>query len=124
MIEWRFGLALALGSLAVNTAQADPHDARVAWAALLRAAHVVVPAGSGCEGDYGQKGPARLGDVLAMQLAYMHAGDNSVVGRCDAQGCRVELNRRAGEDVSSARIDFKLRAGRLLTASLRCVITP
>lgn len=81
MIDWRFGLALALGSLTVDTAQADPNDARVAWAALLRSTQVVVPAGSGCEGDYGQKGPARLGDVLAMQLAYMPGGVTSTLVR-------------------------------------------
>lgn len=107
--------------------KADPQAAQSAWSALLGMADTPLRRGSGCEGDYGQPPGqrARLRDLLASQLAYMAEGQNMLTGRCAASQCELVLQRRNGEDVSSATISFKLlRHGQGAPHSLRCLMTP
>ena len=111
-----------------EAAKADPRSAQSAWTALLGMTDAALPRDTGCHGDYGQRGHARrprVRDLLASQLAYMSAGQNTLSGHCAANRCEVQLQRRNGEDVSSAMLNFELlRDGRADPRSLRCVMTP
>ena len=125
------GLACAGATVAhagEEAASADPRFAQSAWTALLGITDAALPRGTGCHGDYGQRGharPPRVKDLLASQLAYMSAGQNTLSGHCAANRCEVQLQRRNGEDVSSATLTFDLlRNGRADPRSLRCVMTP
>lgn len=117
--------ALCAGWGAAAHAAADPAATQAALRPLLAAADLPLHRAEGCQGDYGQRGRARLGDLLASQLAFMHEGGTNVVeGRCDGRRCELGIRRRAGEDVSSATISYRLIGGRVDPASLRCVMTP
>lgn len=113
---------------AEDAAKAEPRSAQSAWTALLGMADKPLPRATGCHGDYGQPGHGRrprVKDLLASQLAYMGAGQNTLSGHCAANRCEVQLQRRNGEDVSSATLNFELlRDGRADPRSLRCVMTP
>jgi hypothetical protein len=120
-------LAVAAWARAAEPGVPNPEQTRRALLPLLAAAKEPIPAKSSCKGDYGQQGKARLGDLLGMQLAYLYRGDNVVSGACDGsreQRCSVSINRSFGEDVSSAKIEFIVRDGRLRLSSLSCVMTP
>lgn len=133
--RWRLatvmGMACAVttvGHAGEDAAKAEPWSAQSAWTALLGIADAPLPRATGCHGDYGQRGHGRrprVKDLLASQLAYMSAGQNTLSGHCAANRCEVQLQRRNGEDVSSATLNFeRLRDGRADPRSLRCVMTP
>lgn len=103
---------------------ADPIATREALVALLASSDAVIPKTSSCQGDYGQRGRVRVKHLLAMQLAYLYAGENVIVGHCAASSCKVTINHAAGEDVSSAIIEFRLKGGKADSATLHCVMTP
>ena len=110
-----------------DAADPDPFQTQQALAALFAASGVVIPLASTCRGEYGQRGKARIGDLLAVQFSYIYHGENIVSGHCSGAHparCTVSINRAAGEDVSSATIDFVVRGGRLDPATLTCVMTP
>lgn len=99
--------------------------------ALLLASHSAqVPAHASCDGLFApsQKGPARIGDVFAYRLAYLSDGKNVVSGYCDneraQQECAISMTHANGEDVASTTIRFQVVNGKLVPASLACVITP
>jgi hypothetical protein len=132
MTVWVRGAAFALvfASSALNAADAtsaDPEQTRLALAPLLAAANEVIPPTSSCHGKYGQSGKATLGSLLSMQIAYLYRGNNAVTGKCIGapdKRCSVTIDRSFGEDVSSAKIDFVVHAGKLRPSSLSCVMTP
>jgi|WetSurMetagenome_2_1015567.scaffolds.fasta_scaffold845233_1 hypothetical protein len=103
---------------------ADPVATREAVAALLASSNVAIPSTSTCQGDYGQHGQPRIRDLLAVQLAYLNAGQNVIEGKCVAGACSVSFRHAAGEDVSSATIEFSVLKGRANPATLHCTITP
>lgn len=103
---------------------ADPNETRKALALLLASSNAPIPDGSTCRGDYGQSGQATIKDMLAMQLAYLYAGENRIEGKCTDGSCSISIRHSAGEDVSSALIQFGIRKGRANPATLRCVMTP
>lgn len=105
----------------------DPNQTKPALAFLLAASNDAIPAKSSCNGNYGQSGTATIKDLLSTQFAYMYQGKSVVKGKCQGQRekkCSITINRDAGEDVSSATIDFTVQRGRLKPDSLSCVITP
>ena len=102
----------------------DPIETRKALALLLASSNAVIPDGSTCRGDYGQSGQPTIKDMLAMQLAYLYAGENRIEGKCTEGSCSITIRHSAGEDVSSALIQFGIRKGRANPATLRCVMTP
>ncbi|MFC4161369.1 hypothetical protein [Chitinimonas lacunae] len=118
------GTLLLTPAFAVEADPPDPDKSVEALRHLLAAANETVPAKSGCEGLYGQKGPAKVKDLLAMQLGYLYRGDNTVAGLCKADQCEVQIKHSAGESVASAQIRFRLGKGKLETRSLQCMITP
>jgi hypothetical protein len=124
------GLCLLLGlggADIVAAADPQPDQTRQALAALFAASSEIIPPASSCHGDYGQRGRARIGDLLSMEFAYLYRGENVVTGQCAgdrAKHCSVSIVHAFGEDVSSARIDFTIRGGRLSVGTLACVITP
>jgi hypothetical protein len=112
---------------AAQSPVADPQSTRQALGVLFAVANEVIPKTSTCHGDYGQRGRPTLGDLLSMQLAYFYRGDNVVSGHCAGEHprqCSVTISRSFGEDVSSARIGFAVRNGKLSVSSLTCVATP
>ena len=117
---------LCLWPLGAFAAESDtaPAQTQTALHALLRASKLAVPTASGCNGQYGQPGRATIGDVLSMQLAYLHRGDNTIAGRCAEGQCELRIAHAFGEEVASAELRFKMRQGRAVTSSLRCIITP
>ena len=84
--------------------------------------------GTSCEGDYGQEGPARLKDLLSMQLAGLYQGKNNIKGKIRGNGntkqCSLEITHAAGEVVYSFELRFLARRGKILMNTLRCVSTP
>ena len=116
-------------ALSFNIFAADlvnhPAQTKQVLSILFKSSQKTIPKQSSCNGDYGQKGPATIGDLLAMQLAYMQKGTNTIVGQCDANKlCRLNINHSAGEDVYSAEISFNTSKDKLMVETLSCVITP
>lgn len=121
------GLALLSGLLGASALAADPPDpdkTTEALRALFAAANDTIPAKTSCDGIYGQKGPAKVRDLLAMQMAYLHNGDNVVGGECKDGRCEVFIKHSAGESVASAQIRFAVNKGKASARSLECIITP
>jgi hypothetical protein len=102
----------------------DPEAAAGALRKLLSMAELPIPSTSSCQADYGQKGRARVGDLVATRLGYLYDGTNRIEGACTAEACSVSITHAAGEDLASATIRFRLRHGSPQVASLQCVLTP
>jgi hypothetical protein len=118
-------LAIAASSAThAATPAADPVATSKALNALLAASNNAIPESSTCYGSYGQEGAATVKDLVAMQLAYLYSGKNTIKGHCTATQCTLSIAHAAGDDVSSAVIKFKLVRGKANAATLRCVITP
>ena len=66
--------------------QADPDRTLMVLKALFESADQVIPTGSSCSGTYGNQGPAKVADLLAMQLAYFYRGKNVIKGACRGTG--------------------------------------
>jgi len=116
-------IALSAHAWAVDAA-ADPVATRKALAALMASSNSRIPDTSTCQGNYDQGEKPAVKDLMAMQLAYLYTGENTIQGRCIADSCAITIKHLSGEDLSSATIEFKLRKGRADAASLRCLITP
>lgn len=117
-------LATALAAAGPTEPAPDPAQTQQVLHALLAAADAPLRAGSGCEGDFGQPGTARLRHLLAMRLAYLHQGDNRISGHCAQQRCVLSITHAAGEDRAATEIRFALRRGQAVPASLACTLTP
>lgn len=102
----------------------DPVATRKALAALLASSNAVISNTSTCNGDYGQRGQPTIKDMLATQLAYLYTGENIIEGKCASGFCSITIRHAAGEDISSATIEFSVRKGNADPATLRCIITP
>lgn len=132
LIAARFGIWICLSMLsgvASNWSQAkagtiDPLETKQALTHLFAASNEAIPESSSCHGDYGQEGKAQVKDLLAVQLAYLYSGKNTIRGNCDATRCSVTINHSAGEDVSSANVTFRLKRGKASISTLKCVMTP
>lgn len=124
----RFAKALWIGSLGTFAFSAyandDPEATTRALRRLLAIADAPIPKTSTCFGDYLQAGPAKVADLLAVELAYLYSGENVIKGGCEQNRCAISITHSAGEDVSSAEIRFSLRRGKAQASSLQCVITP
>lgn len=102
----------------------DPNATAKALRALLAVSNAEIPASSSCQGHYGPW-KATVKDLLAIQLAYMYPGGNYLIqGNCRSGQCAVIIDRRAGEDVSSATITFDKVHGKASVPTLQCLITP
>lgn len=112
------------GHVRANGVPVDPRATSHALNALLTLSNAVIAKSSTCHADYGQKGPARVRHLLAMRMAYLYNGENTIHGRCDAQRCSVVISHAAGEDLASTTIRFDLVQGRASIPSLHCVMTP
>jgi len=104
--------------------ETDPVATSKALRALLAASNTKIPQSSYCQGNYGQPGNATVKDLLAMELAYLYAGNNSIRGDCKSNHCTVTIAHASGEDVSSAVITFEMAQGKAKIQTLQCVITP
>jgi hypothetical protein len=105
----------------------DPDATREALVALFAAASEPISPGSSCAGDYLTGPDPTVGDLLAMQMAYLYKGDNVVAGACDGAGeaqCTVSVRHSAGESHFSATIRFRAREGMAMPDTLDCLITP
>lgn len=121
---WLVGSLSLLQSVAFAVEGSDPVATRNALTMLFASSNATIPKSSNCIGDYGQKGPATVKDLLAMQMAFLYAGENTIGGGCAAASCSITIRHSAGEDLSSAIIEFAIRRGSLDPATLRCVMTP
>lgn len=121
-----FGSVMCLSSNDSSAADrsADPVATREALSVLLSSSNTAIPKASTCMGDYGQSGQPKIGDMLAMRLAYLYAGENIVEGRCASGFCSIVIRHAAGEDVAFTTIEFGIRKGNVDPATLRCVFTP
>lgn len=118
-----FFVAALLVANPVNATNA-PIETRNAINTLLAVSNSIIPVTSTCQGNYGQKGKAAVKDLLAMQLAYLYSGNNVIEGNCSPKTCTIRINHASGEDVSSATIEFEVKQGKAIAATLQCVITP
>lgn len=93
---------------------------------LLAASTMTIPPQSSCQGDYGQQGKPKVKDVLAMELAYLNRGRNTIIGKCkgDPKSCVLRIRHAYGEDVYSADIHFQVRGGLVDINTLSCIMTP
>ena len=119
-------LALSLwpASSVQSTDGPDPRGTAVALRLLLSASNESIPQGSTCFGAYGQSGEPRVRDLLAVELASLYKGVNVISGSCTPVACSLAITHRAGEDVSSALINFRYRNSQLVIGSMACRITP
>ena len=117
--------SMSVGGLRPAAAEtADPVRTTHALNLLLAESSSLIPATSTCQGDFGQKGAATVGNLLAMQLAYLYSGDNTIRGACSPKRCDITIAHSAGEDVSSTSVSFRLRGGRADVRSMQCLMTP
>lgn len=116
--------AALAGALVLQPTQAQPEPATRALRALLAISNAVIPETSTCSADYGQEGQATVKDLLAIQLANLDHGKNTIQGRCTASRCTLTIRHSAGEDMSSAQITFALAGGKARVSTLQCVNTP
>ena len=116
--------------VAAKPTKIDRAASQRAMTALLAASDEVIPASSSCHGLFGGESPARVKDLLAMELTTLSRGRNVVTGHCDPADagdgaqCAILITHDFGEDVSSADIRFRTQAGRADAQSLACVLTP
>jgi hypothetical protein len=102
-----------------------PESTQKALTFLLASSEEEIPAGSSCHGLFGQDGPPRVRDLMAMELSSLFRGNNSIAGKCDQdKSCSVKISHELGEAVSSAEISFKVKDGRVRLDSLSCILTP
>jgi hypothetical protein len=71
-----------------------------AMPALLAASDEVIPASSSCNGLFGGESPARVKDLLAMELTTLSRGRNVVTGHCDP----ADASERPMRDLDHARL--------------------
>jgi hypothetical protein len=117
--------SMCVGGLQPAAAEtADPVRTTRALNLLLAESSSLIPATSTCQGNFGQRGSATVGNLLAMQLAYLYSGDNTILGACSPKRCDITITHSAGEDVSSTSVSFRLRGGRADVRSMQCVMTP
>ena len=94
---------------------------------LLEISNETIPAASSCHGLFGNSGPPLIKEFLAMELASLNRGRNTIKGACssEAQGgqCSLTIAHSNGEDVSSAKIMFRIRDDHAVIDSLSCVIS-
>ena len=103
----------------------DPHSTAQAFRSLFSISNESIPKTSTCMGYYyGQRGRAKVKDLVSMILSYLYDGNNVIKGNCDIKYCVINITHDAGEDVSSADIKFAVKNGKAQAASLECVITP
>lgn len=121
-----FVLLLTMPWLAsTNTANAAAPEATTsAVRVLFASAATPIWKHSTCYGQYGQQGAPTLGDLLAVERASMYAGSNCIGGRCEGPRCEVVVSHAAGEDVSNTQIRFNMKHGRIVPATLACLMTP
>jgi hypothetical protein len=123
---WVLSLACLIGvaAHAQDGPSPDPAATSAALRNLLAMAHQPIPKTSTCWADYGQRGAARVADLLAVRLSSLYAGDNKIAGACSTRACNVTMTHSAGEDVASTTVEFELKRGAPVAASLRCTMTP
>jgi|SRR5580658_4850746 hypothetical protein len=117
-------LAASLAQAAPAKKTADPLETQAAWRALFAVSEDPIKPGSSCDGPYGQEGPPRVGDLLAMRLSFLYHGKNSIVGKCRGQTCSLSIRHAYDEDVSSTDIRFQVRDSKALAETLECVMSP
>lgn len=119
------GLSLCFVMTSRATEQpANPVATRTALAALFASSNAAIPRTSSCYGEYGQKGRPRIRDMMAMSMAYLHTGTNTIQGECATSRCSINITHAAGEDVASYTIQFRLLYGNADPTTLQCQITP
>lgn len=126
-VKWLVVMALATsvaGQTWAITAPASPDGTGKVLRALLTISNEAIPGTSSCQGNYGQQGKAMVKDLIAVQLAYLYSGENTIQGNCISTLCTLSIAHASGEDVSSAIIKFKLVRDKASVSTLQCVITP
>jgi hypothetical protein len=114
---------LSLPSVAV-VSEPDLSDTTKALNALLAISNERIPPSSSCFARYGQRGKPTVKDILATQFAVFYRGENIIEGNCKDSKCKVLITHSAGEDVSSATIEFRLKHQHADVRSLKCLMTP
>lgn len=112
----------------LTPAAAGPRDTKEAWDLLLAACNMTIPPQSSCRGEYGQTGAPKVRDLLAMELAYLNRGENTIVGSCKGSGaksCNLFIGHKYGEDQYAAEIHFTVsNKGEIDINTLTCIMTP
>lgn len=107
----------------------NPEETRIVLSILLSAANQPIPVScASCPGHYGQQGRVKIKDILSLSLAYLYQGENKIIGTIHGTGnvrqCELTMTHINGEDVSSFRIMFSTREGKMLLNTLSCFNTP
>jgi hypothetical protein len=106
----------------------NPRETQQVLRYLLAASNSTVQPGSHCSGNFGQKEPAKILDILSMHLAYFGEGQNRIVGHTkitgDTQHCELRITRSNGEDISNCTLRFTVKNELLVLNSLQCTMTP
>ncbi len=112
--------------IASSQVTAGPDDTEKALNLLLAATNITIPPNSSCNGQYGQKGPPKLKDLLAMELAGFNRGQNIISGSCQGtaeKSCNISISHRYGEDVYGAEIRFRINSkGVIDINTLTCIM--
>jgi hypothetical protein len=121
---------LAHSAEAKNSLKSNSDASQRAISSLLAVSDEVIPTASTCHGAFGGSGPAKVRDLLAMELATFSRGTNTLVGACKAStagpalACHVAIAHEFGEEASSAEIRFQVQDGRAVVSSLDCRLAP
>ncbi len=122
------GLSVVGGiALAKKSADDSQQRSQQAIAFLLSSSAEQIPVNSSCHGIYGGEVPPKIKDLLAMELATLSRGKNSVLGTCNQSNrmqCTVAITHAFSESVSSADIRFEVKAGHVDMSTIDCTLTP
>jgi hypothetical protein len=94
---------------------------------LIENGSQTVASGSSCDGNYGQKGPATIADVLTRELSNFGRGTNVIEGGCttaERTNCNLNIHHSYDDDVSSLEMKFDIVSERVVPQSLQCLLTP
>jgi hypothetical protein len=120
-------VGILAASVSAKTPDPCSEGCALALRALITEGPQIVIAGSSCDGDYGQTGPATIAMVLSRELSSFGRGKNVLEGGCsknETMTCALKIHHSYSEDVSSLDIHFEIRAGRVVPGSLQCLLTP
>ena len=125
-----FALTMLLVMITLASAKGPniPRQTEEVLAILLGASDFTIPQHSSCYGSYGQIGPPKLKNLLAIELSYFDRGKNTVTGRCQGtkvKSCSILIRHEYGEAGTAAKISFTASSdGGIDINTLTCVISP
>lgn len=104
----------------------DTQQTELALKTFLLIADEFIPSESSCQGEFGQKGRAKIVDLLVSRMAGQLGGTNNMFGLCDKktihQRCTLFISHASAEDAAAAQISIVIRNGKPDIKTLSCAL--